>query len=144
VPGIKKFAEENIQANLAISLHAPTDEIRSRLMPINKVFPIKKLLPAVDYYLEKTNRKVMFEYLLIDGVNDSNECAQKLIALMRKKLYHINLIKYHSTAAPWRASSQARQTRFFDTLKKAGISCTFRRSFGEEIKAACGQLAGKL
>src|SRR3989344_670303 len=111
VPGIEKFAEENIQANLAISLHAPTDEIRNKLMPINVAFPIKKLLAAVDFYIEKTNRKVMFEYLF--------------------------------TAAPLRASSQSRQTRFFDILKKAGVSCTFRRSFGEDIKAACGQLAGK-
>ena len=143
VPGIEKFAEENIQANLAISLHAPTDEIRSRLMPINVAFPIKKLFAAVDSYIEKTNRKVMLEYLLIDGINDSDDCAQKLIALMRKKLCHVNLIKYHSTSAALRASSQIRQTRFFDILKKAGISCTFRRSFGEDIKAACGQLSGK-
>lgn len=143
VPGIEKFAEENIQANLAISLHAPTDEIRSRLMPINNAFPIKKLLQAVDHYIKKTNRKVMFEYLLIDGINDSDACAEDLASLMKKKLYHVNLIKYHSTSAALRASSQIRQTRFFDILKKAGVSTTFRRSFGEDIKAACGQLAGK-
>ena len=143
IPGIEKFAKENIQANLAISLHAPTDEIRSRLMPINVAFSIKKLLAAVDFYIEKTNRKVMFEYLLIDGINDSDACAINLARLMKKKLYHVNLIKYHSTAAPLRASSQSRQTRFFDILKKAGVSCTFRRSFGEDIKAACGQLGGK-
>ena len=144
IPGIEKFAKENIQANLAISLHAPTDEIRNKLMPINVAFPIKKLLAAVDFYIEKTNRKVMFEYLLIDGINDSDACAINLARLMKKKLYHVNLIKYHSTAAPLRSSSQSRQTRFFDILKKAGVSCTFRRSFGEDIKAACGQLAGKL
>ncbi|TAN57894.1 23S rRNA (adenine(2503)-C(2))-methyltransferase RlmN [Patescibacteria group bacterium] len=143
VPGIEKFAKENIQANLAISLHAPTDEIRNRLMPVNVAFPIKKLLAAVDFYIEKTNRKVMFEYLLIDGINDSDDCAQKLIALMQKKLYHVNLIKYHSTSAALRVSSQARQTKFFDILKKAGVSCTFRRSFGEDIQAACGQLSGQ-
>ncbi|HLD61917.1 MAG TPA: 23S rRNA (adenine(2503)-C(2))-methyltransferase RlmN [Patescibacteria group bacterium] len=143
VPGIEKFAEENIQANLAISLHAPTDEIRNKLMPINVAFPIKKLFAAVDFYIEKTNRKVMFEYLLIDGINDSDACAMNLARLMKKKLYHVNLIKYHSTAAPLRAYSQSRQTRFFDILKKAGVSCTFRRSFGEDIKAACGQLGGK-
>lgn len=143
IPGIEKFANENIQANLAISLHAPTDEIRSRLMPVNNAFPIKKLLQAVDHYIEKTNRKVMFEYLLIDGINDSDACAEDLVRLTKKKLYHINLIKYHSTSALLRASSQTRQTRFFDILKRAGVSCTFRRSFGEDIKAACGQLAGK-
>lgn len=143
VPGIEKFAKENIQANLAISLHAPTDEIRNKLMPINVAFPIKKLLQAVDLYIEKTNRKVMFEYLLIDGINDSDACAEDLASLMKKKLYHVNLIKYHATSAALRASSQSRQTKFFDILKKAGVSVTFRRSFGEDIQAACGQLGGK-
>lgn len=142
VPGIERFAKENIQANLAISLHAPTDGIRNVLMPINAVFPVKKLFQAVDFYIEKTNRKVMFEYLLIDGINDTDECAKSLAKLMNKKLYHINLIKYHATSAAFRASSRVQQAKFFDILKKAGVSVTFRRSFGEDISAACGQLAG--
>ena len=142
VPGIIRFAREHIQANLAISLHAPNDAIRSRLMPINKTFPIKELLEAVDFYIAETNRKVMFEYLLIDGINDSDECAKNLASLMNKKLYHINLIKYHSTSASLRPSPQIQQTKFFDILKKAEVSVTFRRSFGEDIQAACGQLAG--
>lgn len=152
VPGIKKFADENIQANLAISLHAPNDNIRSKIMPVNKAYNIKKLLDAVDYYIKKTNRKVMFEYILIDGVNDSEKEALELARLMNKKLYHINLIKYHSIGLPaealakegvFKASSQEKMRRFFDILKKNGVSVTFRISFGEDISAACGQLAQK-
>lgn len=153
VPGIRKFADENIQANLAISLHAPNDNIRSKIMPVNKAYNIKKLLDAVDYYIKKTNRKVMFEYILIDGVNDSEKEALELARLMNKKLYHINLIKYHSTGLPrqslqaeagvFKASSQEKMRRFFDILKKNGVSVTFRISFGEDISAACGQLAQK-
>ena len=152
VPGIERFAKEHIQANLAISLHAPDDETRSKLMPINKAFPIERLLKSVDHYIAETRRKVMFEYLLIDGVNDSEETAKKLAKLMNKKLYHVNLIKYHATsglsrqgeakADPFRTSPKERRDKFFDILKKAGISCTFRISFGEDIQAACGQLAG--
>lgn len=153
VPGIRKFADENIQANLAISLHAPNDNIRSKIMPVNKAYNIKKLLDAVDYYIKKTNRKVMFEYILIDGVNDGEKEALELARLMNKKLYHINLIKYHSTGLPrqslqaeagvFKASSQEKMRRFFDILKKNGVSITFRISFGEDISAACGQLAQK-
>lgn len=142
VPGIERFAKEHIQANLAISLHAPDDETRSKLMPINKAFPIERLLKSVDKYIAETRRKVMFEYLLIDGVNDSEETAKKLAKLMNKKLYHVNLIKYHATEGPFRTSPKERRDKFFDILKKAGISCTFRISFGEDIQAACGQLAG--
>lgn len=140
VPGIEKFADENIQANLAISIHAPNDSIRSKIMPVNKAYSIKKLLEAVDYYIEKTNRKVMFEYILIDGVNDSEKEALELARLMKKKLYHINLIKYHSTGV-FKAPSQEKMRKFFDILKKNGVSATFRVSFGEDISAACGQLA---
>src|SRR3989344_8321912 len=92
--GIKKFADEKSQVNLAISLHAPNDEIRSRIMPVNLAYPLKKLMPAIAAYVEKTRRKVMFEYILLRGVNDSDECARELARLMKgNKLYHINLIK---------------------------------------------------
>ena len=136
--------------NLAISLHAPTDEIRSKIMPVNLAYPLKKLMPAIADYVEKTRRKVMFEYILLGGVNDSDKCARELAGLMKgNKLYHINLIKYHQTFAKgesmptFRASSQEQMRRFFDILKKSGVSCTFRVSFGEDISGACGQLAGK-
>jgi len=148
--GIKKFADEKSQVNLAISLHAPNDEIRSRIMPVNLAYPLKKLMPAIADYVEKTRRKVMFEYILLGEVNNSDECARELAGLMKgNKLYHINLIKYHQTFAKgesmptFRASSQEQMRRFFDILKKSGVSCTFRVSFGEDISGACGQLAGK-
>ncbi|MEK7069875.1 MAG: 23S rRNA (adenine(2503)-C(2))-methyltransferase RlmN, partial [Patescibacteria group bacterium] len=144
VAEIEKFASENMQVNLAISLHSADDETRSKLMPINKTYPLTVLMKAVDNYIKKTNRKVMFEYLLIDGINDSDDDARKLIKLMKNSLYHVNLIKYHDTGNNLKPSSQAKRTQFFDTLKKLGVSVTFRMSFGEDILAACGQLAGKI
>jgi len=143
VPGIEKFAEENLQVNLAISLHAADDKTRSKLMPINKTYPLAELMKAVNNYIKKTNRKVMFEYLLIDGVNDRPGDAVNLAKLMKNSLYHINLIKYHDTGGNLKPSPQAKRTQFFDALKKLGVSATFRVSFGEDILAACGQLAGK-
>jgi len=141
VPAIKKFADEKIQVNLAISLHAPNDEVRNKIMPVNKAYNLKKLFEAIDYYIKKTNRKVMVEYILIKGINDSKECAQELAKIMKKRLYHANLIKYHDTGVYKTSPKEDRQV-FFDILKKAGVSCTFRISFGENIDAACGQLAG--
>ena len=157
IPGIEKFADENLQVNLAISLHAADDETRTKLMPINKKYPLAELMKAVGDYIKKTNRKVMFEYLLIDGVNDRAEDAANLAKLMKNSLYHVNLIKYHDTGlarnasnlaceagrADFKPSPQAKRTQFFDALKKIGVSATFRISFGEDILAACGQLAGK-
>ena len=143
-PGIAKFADENFQANLAISLHASDDKTRSQLMPINNTYPLAVLMKAVDDYVKKTNRKVMFEYLLIDGVNDRLEDANNLAKLMKNSLYHVNLIKYHDTGGDFKPSSKLRRDKFFDTLKKFGVSVTFRVSFGEDIMAACGQLAGKV
>jgi len=157
VPGIEKFAEENLQVNLAISLHAADDETRTKLMPINKKYPLADLMKAVDDYIKKTNKKVMFEYLLIDGVNDRAKDAANLAKLMKNSLYHVNLIKYHDIGlarnasnlaceagrADFKPSPQAKRTQFFDALKKLGVSVTFRVSFGEDILAACGQLAGK-
>ena len=143
-PGIAKFADENFQANLAISLHAADDKTRSQLMPINDTYPLVVLMKEADDYVKKTNRKVMFEYLLIDGVNDRPEDAVNLAKLMKNKLYHVNLIKYHDTGGDFKPSPQAKRTQFFDAIKKLGVSATFRVSFGEDILAACGQLAGKI
>lgn len=143
-PGIAKFADENLQVNLAISLHSANDKTRSKLMPINDTYPLTVLMKAVDNYIKKTNRKVMFEYLLIDGVNDQPEDANNLAKLMKNSLYHVNLIKYHDTGGELKPSPQAKRTKFFDTLKKLGVSATFRVSFGEDILAACGQLAGSV
>ena len=143
IPAIKKFTEENLQCNLAISLHTADDKKRTMLMPVNKVHPLPDLMKAVGEYIEKTNRKVMFEYLLLDGFNDGLEDAEKLANLMKNNLYHINLIKYHDTGSGFKPSPLKKRKIFFDFLKKKGVSVTFRVSFGEDILAACGQLAGK-
>ena len=143
-PEIAKFADENMQCNLAVSLHAANDKTRSKLMPINNTYPLAVLMKAVDDYVKNTNRKVMFEYLLIDGVNDRPEDAARLAKLMKNNLYHVNLIKYHDTESDFKPSLKLKRDKFFDNLKKLGVSVTFRVSFGEDILAACGQLAGKI
>lgn len=142
VPGIERLAKEPMQINLAVSLHAPVDDIRSRLMPVNDAYPLDQLMPAIRSYVQKTNRKVFFEYLLIDGVNDSAETAEDLADLMNHPLYHVNLIKYHSTGA-FTTSPRAKRDSFKAVLEERGVPVTHRISFGEDIMAACGQLAGK-
>ncbi len=144
VPGIKKLADDKLQINLAISLHAADDRLRTEIMPVNKAYPLVDLMDAIDEYSAKTNRKVFFEYLLLDGVNDSDEAAQDLADLLghNPRLYHVNLIKYHATGK-FTASSKDKREHFMQILRDRGIPVTFRVSFGEDIDAACGQLAGK-
>lgn len=140
IPGIEKFSQEEGQVNLAISLHAPNNELRTKLMPINKAYPIERLLKAVDNYIAKKNRRVMFEYLMIKGVNDSPEQAKQLIKIMNKPLYIVNLIKYNQTGTYYPADGDT-ISKFMKVLLDNGITVTQRYSFGGEIKAACGQLA---
>ena len=140
IPGIERLAEEPLQINLAISLHAATQELRERLMPVAQAYPLDRLMAACRAYADKTNRKVMFEYLLLDGVNDSEEDADLLADLMGNGLFHVNLIKYHATGA-FRATPRERREQFQAALERRGIPVTFRVSFGEDIAAACGQLA---
>lgn len=140
VEGIEKMAAEGLQLNLAISLHAPNDELRSYLMPINKKYSIKEILRSVDKFILKTKRKVMFEYVLIDGINDTEECAKELAELMRKKLYFVNLILYNPTGK-FKASKSKQVEKFKKILKKEKINFVQRYRFGDDIKAACGQFA---
>ena len=137
--GIKKLAEEKLQVNLAISLHAPDDDLRSKIMPINKTYPIVDVLEAVDNYIKKTKRKVMFEYLMVKDLNDSDVHAQRLSKLMKKPLYLVNLILYNPTGV-FKPSSSARIKKFKEILRKKGVQVTQRYRFGQNIKAACGQL----
>ncbi len=139
-PKIKKFAEEKMQINLALSLHAPNDELRSKLMPINTHFPLKEVLSALDYYIKKTNRKVMCEYLMIDGVNDSLAQARQLVELLKDKLVMVNLIAYNPTNA-YRPAKSKNIKVFKEYLTKQGLEVSQRFTFGQDIKAACGQLA---
>jgi 23S rRNA (adenine2503-C2)-methyltransferase len=140
IEGIERFTNEDLQVNLSISLHAPNDELRSKLMPVNKKYPLKDVLKAVDEYILKTKRKVMFEYLMIKGENDSLECAKELAKIMKKPLYMVNLIVYNPTGK-FKASDSKTIKKFKEYLEKEGIFTTQRYEFGRGIKAACGQLA---
>jgi 23S rRNA (adenine2503-C2)-methyltransferase len=141
VPQIDRFADAGIQVNLAISLHAPTDAIRGSIMPVNKRWPIADLMGAVARYIAKTNRKVFFEYVMLEGVNDAPEHALALAKLMRGPLYHVNLIPYNPTPDPRLAASQERQIwDFAAVLEEQGVAVTVRTPMGRDIAAACGQL----
>jgi len=142
--GIKKLAEEKLQVNLAVSLHAPDSELRLKLMPATKKYPIEKILKAVDDYIEKTKRRVMFEYLMMDGVNDSPKEAEELARLLKKPLYFVNLISFNPVGhSEFKPSPGWKIKKFKEILEKQGADVTQRYRFGREIKAACGQLAGK-
>jgi len=140
--GIKRLSGEKLQINLAISLHAASDDLRRKLMPIAKKYSLKDLLAAVDSYIAKTGRRVMFEYLMINGVNDDVRQAETLAALMRRPLYMVNLIPYNETGR-FTASSREAIKSFQNVLIQRGVKCTVRRSFGADILAACGQLLGR-
>ncbi|MBI5152298.1 23S rRNA (adenine(2503)-C(2))-methyltransferase RlmN [Candidatus Peregrinibacteria bacterium] len=140
--GIKRFADENIEVNLALSLHAPNDELRSKLMPINKKYPINEVLHSLQYYQNKTRRKIMFEYIMIDRVNDSDFCANQLAGISKKFICAVNLIPYNTTGI-FRASPADRIKSFRGILEQRGVETIQRFSFGKDIKAACGQLAGE-
>lgn len=139
---IREWADLNNQVNLAISLHAPNNEIRSKLMRINKSFPIEQVIEAMDYYIEKTNRRVTIEYILIDGVNDSKENALELAQLLKNKLCYVNLIPYNKVFETEYSRSK-KSLAFCDILKSNGLTCTVRLEKGSNIDAACGQLRSR-
>ena len=141
VPKIKEFMNHGKQVNLAISLHAPNDEIRDKIMPINRAYKLSELFDALREYIKKTNRRVTFEYILLDGVNDTIECANELANLVKGMNCYINLIPYNETShIEFKRSPQDKIMAFYDALKKNKINVTIRREFGHEVKAACGQL----
>ena len=141
IPQIERFADEGIQVNLAISLHAPTDEQRSSFMPVNRRFPVADLMKACASYAAKTKRKIFFEYVMLEGVNDDEPSARALARLMRGHLYHVNLIPYNATPdAPLRGTSDERIRAFARILDEAGVPTTVRTPMGRDIAAACGQL----
>ncbi len=142
IEGIKKLAAEKLQINLAISLHAAVDSLRQQLMPIAKKYPLDSLLKAVDAYIRKTGRRVMFEYIMIKNINDGEDDAEALIEIMKRPLCLVNLIPYNPTGK-FQASSPARIDAFREKLEAGGLAVTQRFSQGQGISAACGQLAGK-
>lgn len=143
VPGIRRLAEEALPINLAISLHASNDELRSAMMPVNKKYPITELMAATRHYIERTHRRVSFEYVLLQGQNDSVELAEELADLIGDMLCHVNLIPWNPVpGAPLQRSHRSRIRAFQDVLLlKRGVACTVRVERGVAIAAACGQLA---
>jgi adenine C2-methylase RlmN of 23S rRNA A2503 and tRNA A37 len=143
--GIKELAKEFPQINLAISLHFAADEKRSKYMAINQQYDLTRIKTAIEGYLKQTKRKVFIEYLMIDNINDNAEDAENLIKFLRSihnnYLLHVNLIRYHKTSGNFNPSSSNKIHKFKDYLDKNKISVTIRKSLGEEIFAACGQLA---
>lgn len=144
IPKIKLLSELPLQINLAISLHAPNDELRNKLMPINKAYPLPKLIEAVKEYSEKTNRRVTIEYILLKNVNDSVYHAHELASLLRGMNVYVNLIPYNETKPiEFKKSEKKNIDLFYQTLKEEKINVTVRREFGSKISAACGQLRSK-
>jgi len=136
-----QLADDGFKVNLTLSLHAPTDEIRQKLMPIARKYSIKEIIKACDYYFNKTNRRLYFEYTLCAGINDSKECAEKLSELLKGKVCHVNVISLHSVDERELKSTTKKQGyKFVKYLEDNNISATLRRSLGEDIDGACGQL----
>lgn len=139
IPKIKKFMDNGKQVNLAISLHAPNNELRNKIMPINKAYNIEELIKILKEYIQKTNRRVTFEYVLLDGINDTKECALELAKLLKNMNAYVNLIPYNETShIEFKRSKKVME--FYDILKKNNINVTVRREFGTKVSAACGQL----
>ena len=144
VPGIIKFMNDFNQVNLAISLHAPNDEIRNKIMPISKAYKLEELMDTIKLYIKKTNRRVTFEYIMLDGINDSLEHAKELAKLLMGLNCYVNLIPYNETEnIAFKRSKKVQILAFYDILKKNNIAVTIRREFGGKVDAACGQLRAK-
>ena len=144
VPKIDELAKRKLQLSLAVSLHGPTDEIRNKVMPVNKAYPIEVLMAACRRYYDATSRRIHFEYAMIDGVNDSPAEAKELLRLLKGIQAHINLIPLnHVEESPLKPSSKAAVAKFQKILEDGGISATVRRTLGGDIDASCGQLRRK-
>ncbi|WP_404470334.1 23S rRNA (adenine(2503)-C(2))-methyltransferase RlmN [Sutcliffiella horikoshii] len=144
IPKIYKFADENMQINFAVSLHAPNTEIRSRLMPINRAYKLPDLMESIRYYINKTGRRVSFEYGLFGGVNDQVEHAEELAQLLKGMKCHVNLIPVNYVPERDYVRTPKEQINLFEkTLKNLGVNVTVRREQGHDIDAACGQLRAK-
>ena len=144
VPKIDELAAKKLQICLAISLHGPNNEIRSRIMPVNKAYPMEELIAACRRYYEATSRRIHFEYAMIDGVNDSEENAREILRVMKGLPAHFNLIPLnHVEESPLMPSSKAAVAKFQQILENGGITATVRRTLGGDIDASCGQLRRK-
>lgn len=141
VPKIYEFADLETGVNLAISLHAPNNEIRDKIMKINHAYKIEEVMKALDYYIAKTNRRVTIEYIMLAGINDTDECARELSKLIKGKLMYVNLIPYNETSNfTMKRSNDFKIKSFYDILKSNNINVTIRKEMGGNLSAACGQL----
>ena len=141
VPKIKELLDRRLQLTLSISLHAPNDELRSRIMPINRSYHVDELISVCRKYAAETSRRISFEYAMLSGVNDSDECAYELASKLKGMLCHVNLIPVNEVAeSPFKPSSPQQVERFVEILSKKGINATVRRKLGSDIDASCGQL----
>ena len=141
---IKDFADAQTQVNLAISLHAPNDQLRSDIMPINQAYPLDDLFESLRYYLQKNNRRLTFEYILLKGINDTKEHAYQLVDLIKGMNAYVNLIPYNPVSEHgYQPSDLKTSLAFYDILMKNKIQCTLRKEQGQDIDAACGQLRAK-
>ena len=144
VPGIERLAQEKLQLTLSVSLHAPTDQIRDTIMPVNKAYPTEQLLQACRSYYEQTGRRISFEYAMINGVNDTEEAARTLLRRLKGLPAHMNLIPLnHVEESPLKPSTRQAVQRFQKILEDGGIPATVRRTLGSDIDASCGQLRRK-
>jgi len=144
VEKVDKLAENNLQLTLSVSLHAPDDDTRSRLMPVNRAYGVDELLRACDRYFDRTGRRISFEYAMIDGVNDTPRHATLLAERLRGKGSHVNLIRLNDVAeSPLKPSTPEAMKAFIDVLRKNGVNVTVRRELGGDIDASCGQLRRK-
>jgi len=147
VPGIRRFAKDFPQCNLALSLHAPEDALRNDLVPLNRTYPLAQLTKALADYIVSTKRRVFVEYVLMDGINNSRSTATKLNSFLRSvaapKYFVVNIIPYNRTGGPYRSPTKEKIQLFASLLEDMGIEVTTRKSMGADIEGACGQLAGK-
>jgi len=144
VPKIYEFADLETGVNLAISLHAPNNEIRDKIMKVNHAYKIEKIMEALDYYISKTNRRVTIEYIMLEGINDSDECAYELSNLVKGKLMYVNLIPYNETTNfNLKRSNDFKIKSFYDILKMNNVNVTIRKEMGGNLSAACGQLRAR-
>jgi 23S rRNA (adenine2503-C2)-methyltransferase len=142
--GIEKLGHEGLQVNLAVSLHAPNQSIREKIMPVSRLYPLDRLMTSIKKYIKITNRRVSYEYVLLKGINDAPDNARELAALVKGQLCHINLIPYNTTGINGISGSDKKGIfTFAAILKKSGLPVTVRVSLGQDIDAACGQLANK-
>lgn len=144
VPKIYEFAKEHTQYNLAISLHAPNNMLRDKLMPVNKAYPLEELMEAIHFYAQENNRRLTFEYILLKGINDHSEHVNQLAKLMKGLNAYVNLIPYNAVDEHgYQGVDHTHAMVFYDALMKKGVRCTIRKEHGADIDAACGQLRVK-